>query len=268
VILVFTSFFFVFLRNIRRAIGDNLVAVLGPCGWVERQRRIWRTMWSFAWCLSERYERLATERDYTVTTDNLEAWHELSDSREGFVMVTAHIGNFEVGSMLPSLKEARRVHLVREREADPAAQEFVQKLLDRLPAAELYSWHFETTEPLQGLPLLQALRRGEIVAVQGDRPRTGARSIHAELFGRPFPFPAGPVTLARTARVAVLPVFVFRRGRRRYHVVFRSPLRVANTADRQHDLETAARRAASDIEWAIRQTPHQWFCFHRLWPDS
>ena len=46
---VFTAFFFVALLNIRRAIASNLVAVLGPCGWLERQWRIFRTMHAFAW---------------------------------------------------------------------------------------------------------------------------------------------------------------------------------------------------------------------------
>ena len=35
-ILIFTSFFFVFLFRIRRAIADNLEVVLGPCGRIER----------------------------------------------------------------------------------------------------------------------------------------------------------------------------------------------------------------------------------------
>src|SRR5262245_19939868 len=63
-ITVFSSFFCVALRNIRAALAANLVPVLGPCGWLERQRRIFRTMWTFAWCLTERYERLSTRRKF------------------------------------------------------------------------------------------------------------------------------------------------------------------------------------------------------------
>ena len=266
VILLFTSFFFVFLFKIRRAIARNLEAVLGPCGFVERQRRIWRTMWTFAWCLSERYQRLATDRAFEFRVENMEWWHQVADSGDGFVMLSAHVGNYEVGSMLPATEERRRVHLVREREANPEAQRFVEHLLDGMPEAEHYSWHFEDDQPMQGVPLLAALRRGEIVAMHGDRPRTGARMVETELFGRPFPLPAGPFTLARAAEAPILPAFVLREGRRRYRLVFREPFRVARTGDRNADVATAAARMAGDVQWAIRAEPHQWFCFRDVWP--
>jgi len=264
IITIFTSLFFLLLFRIRGAIAANLVPVLGPTGFLGRQRRIWRTMWTFAWCLSERYERLGTDRRFHFRVENMDAWQRVARTGEGFVMVSAHVGNYEVGSMLPSSEERRPVHLVREREANPAAQRYVEGLLARLPDADSYTWHFEGDEPLHGLPLLQALRRGEIVAVHGDRPRTGARTVAATLFGRPFPLPAGPATLARAAEVPILPAFVLREGRRRYRLVFREPFRVARTRDREQDLAEAVQRIAAEVEWAIRAEPHQWFCFRRV----
>src|SRR5262245_21994821 len=52
-----TCFFWFWLWNIRAAVASNLEAVLGPCGFFERQRRIWRTFYDLAWCLTERYEQ-------------------------------------------------------------------------------------------------------------------------------------------------------------------------------------------------------------------
>lgn len=268
VILVFTTFFFFSLVKIRGAIASNLEAILGSCGFVERQRRIWRTMHAFAWCLSERFERLVTDRPFEVEVEDAHIWHEIASSGRGFIMVTAHIGNYEVGSMLPSTEEARRVHLVREPEGNPEAQAFVQQLLDEQPGSEHYSWHFQSDSPLHALPLVHALQRGEVVAVQGDRPRTGARTVDATLFARPFELPAGPATLARTAQVSILPAFVLREGRRRYRLYFRQPIEAARTSDRQADLEQVMCRVAEHIEWAVKQAPHQWFCFRQLWPSS
>src|SRR5665811_2207617 len=51
-IAFFATFFWLTLRKIRAAVAANLEAVLGSCGWWERQRRIHRTFLSFAWCLS------------------------------------------------------------------------------------------------------------------------------------------------------------------------------------------------------------------------
>jgi lauroyl/myristoyl acyltransferase len=267
IIAVFTTFFFFTIFNIRRAIASNLTAVLGPAGFLSRQARMYRTMWAFAWCLSERYERLTTSRTFEVDASGLEHWREACASGHGLVMVTAHLGAYEIGSMIPAIKDGRRVHLVREPEVDPRAQEFIRESVASVES-DRYTMHFQSDDPLQGVVFLEALRRGEIVAMQGDRPRAGAKGIPGRLFARPFTFPAGPAALARMAEAPVLPVFALRRGRRRYHVVFSAPITVARTADRDRDLACAAEKIGAEIERAIRLAPHQWFCFRELWPDS
>ena len=263
--VVFTTFFFIFLRRIRAAITSNLEPVLGPCGWWERQRRIYRTMWQFGWCLNERNERLNMNGEFAVELEAIEHWNEVSLDGGGLILVTAHLGNYEVGSMLPSERESRRVHLVREPEADAKAQAFFENVVADFSQSQ-YTMHFQSDDPFQGLALLDALRRGEIVAMQGDRPRAGGWSIDAMLFGKPFPLPPGPAVLARTAGVPILPVFVFREGRRRYRVVFRPPILSPRTGNRAADLQWTMQRVAADLEWAVRREPHQWFCFKKVWP--
>lgn len=260
---VFSTFFWIALRKIRAAIASNLEAVLGPCGWWERQRRIHRTFHTFAWCLSERYERLSTDRVFTIEAEGLEEWRELAGKPGGFILVTAHLGAWEVGSMLPSARHGRRVHVVREPETDPRAQRFIEGLI-RSCGGELYITHF-ADDPQLGVDLLDALRQGEIVALQGDRPRSGGRTVEASLFGRPFALPVGPAALARAAGVPIVPVFVLREGRLRYRCYLRPAIQVAQTADRQRDLQEALERFVGDLEAVIRREPYQWFCFRRLW---
>lgn len=267
-ILLFTSFFFVTLRRIRKALAANLVPVLGRCGWLGRQLRIWRTMWSHAWCNSERYERLSTARRFRIEAEGLPYWRAATAERaRGFVLITAHVGAWDVSSFLPSMVEGRPVHVVREQEPDPEAQRFIEEVYGE-GAAEHYTLHFSRDNPALGGVLLGALRRGEMVGIQGDRPVTTGRSVRVELFGHPFDLPAGPVALARAAEVPVVPVFCFREGRRRYRLVVREPIPVPATDDPRADHESALRRIAREVEWAIRQHPHQWFCFRDLWRNG
>ncbi len=264
-ITLFTTFFFVALRRIRKAIANNLEVVLGPTGWWQRQRRIYRTMWNLAWCLSERYERLSGTREAALTLRGEEVWRRLLDGPEGFVIATAHIGSWETALLNPAAGRERTIHVVREEEMDPRAQELVSELVRDGSGANV-KMHFVSGDDarLAG-ELLGALRVGDVVAVQGDRPRSGGRAAAVKIFDRDLELPVGPVALARAAQVEIVPLFCFRRGRLDSEVVVREPFRVARTSDRRADVEHALERLASEIEWAIRESPFQWFCFRDLW---
>jgi len=195
--------------------------------------------------------------------ENVAAWSRSTDGT-GAILVTAHVGNWEIGSALPSQHEQRPVHVVREEELDPRAQEFIRALLlERM--GPLYTTHFAANDPALGIRLSEALGRGEIVALQADRPRAGGRTVPVELFGQAFELPIGPMALARATGAPLLPVFVLRTGRLRYRLCFCDPIRVASSADRRHDIAAAAQAVADTIAWAVRQAPHQWFCFRKLW---
>jgi len=262
---LFTCFFAIALRRIRRAIKANLAAVLGPAGFLEAERRVWRTLLTFAWCLTERYEHLAGRRSPQLEVDHREAWDRLVAARRGFIVLTAHLGNWEAAAAVAVAHLDSRMHLVREEELDPEAQRFVRQLVAGRMGPGFVT-HF-AGDPSLGLLLGDALGRGEVVALQGDRPRAGGQAIATALFGRPFLLPAGPLALARVSAAPLLPAFAFREGRGRYRVVFRDPIQVATTDDRKRDLEHAAWELTRVLEWAIARAPHQWFCFRRLWPE-
>lgn len=264
---IFTPIFYLALGDVRRAIGSNLAVVMGPCGFWRRQYRAWRTLWNFAWCLTERYEGLAAGRRVECEADSVEEWRDLLGETEGFVLVTAHVGHWEMGAMVAGSRRRRAVNVVREEELDPKSQEFLRGLFQGLDE-DLLKVHFARNDPSFGIRLLQALRRGEIVALQGDRPRAYSRSLPSELFGRPIQLPPGPVTLARSAGALILPIFAFRTGRLKTRAVFREPIRVEHTADRQADIAAGLKRIAEEVEWAVRQDPYQWFCFRQLWPED
>ena len=263
-IWIFTTFFYLFLHRIRRALGSNLTVILGPSGFWRRQRRVYATLMNFAWCVSERYERLVTDRRVEATAEGEELWQDVVASKSGVILMTAHIGHWEVGSMLAPSMEKRHVHIVREEEMNPRAQEFMQGLFEEQDG-QGFTMHFAKNDPMLGVKLLRALQAGEMVAVQGDRPRTTGGVLAGQIFGHPIDLPKGPVALARASGCPILPVFVYRAGRLRSHIVFQAPIFVTNTADRDADVAAAAQAMATAVETAIRREPTQWFCFGRLW---
>ncbi|HVS65599.1 MAG TPA: lysophospholipid acyltransferase family protein [Thermoanaerobaculia bacterium] len=270
---LFATSFFLFLGGVRRALAANGAAVHEAItgermGWLASRRHAWRTVSNHAWCMTETYEALAGRSSATEpVVEGLEHWQAL-DPRQGLVLVTAHIGHWEVGSRLAGTAGARCVHVVREPELDPQAQAFLSELLGRV-TGQSYHVHFaQPGDPTLGARLLGALRRGEVVALQGDRPRQGGRTVDVELLGRPYELPLGPLALARCAGVPLLPVYALRAGRRRSIMIFRPPIRVSGAGERSAALEAAARRLASDLGEVLARAPDQWFCFRRVWEQS
>jgi KDO2-lipid IV(A) lauroyltransferase len=255
--------FLLALRQVRLALAANLEPVLGAAGYWERQRRAFRSLRTFSYCLGERYEFLQFPDRFTVEVEGLEHLGPAPSAGQGLIFVTAHLGAWETTSKRMSLSLGRGAHVVREEEIDSRSQAFMQKLLDEQGGARCTT-HFAGSPGL-GLELLAALRRGDVVALQGDRPRAGGQTVEASLFGRPLALPEGPMMLARAAGVPLVPTFSFREGRSRYRVVLREPIRVPAEGSRAGVTKEAAQKLAGELEWAIRHAPHQWFCLRRLW---
>lgn len=264
---LFGTAFYVFLHNVRRAIIHNLTVVLGPCGFWAGQRRALRTIVNFSCCFGDRYERLARAQRFRVTVEGGEIWQELSRSGRGIILVTAHVGAWDALSQLAPSGLARAVHVVREEEIDPASQEFIRRLVRERGDPSCHT-HFATGDPRLGLQLKEALEHGDLVALQGDRPRAGTRDIVTTLFGRPTHLPAGPAVLGRVSGAPLLPVFCFRERHYLYRVVFRPTIQVCRDGNRDAAVEEATRALGREIEWAVRERPYQWFALGRIWPSA
>ncbi|MBL9079111.1 MAG: hypothetical protein JNL08_16525 [Planctomycetes bacterium] len=265
VVWLSTWFFWAVLWQIRAAVAANLEAVLGPCSWFERQRRIWRTFHEYAWCLTERYEQFHQADRMRFEFAGEAVYADMQANPRGYVFFTAHFGNWEMGPLLRDVPRGRKIHVVREPEMSRSAQRFVGELFERHPRRDQFVVHYAGADLALGARLLMALRQGDVVAMPGDRPRAGMATTTATMFGRPMQLPPGPAALARAAGAPLVPVFVFREGRRHYRIELRTPIEVEQGDDKAAAIGRAVDRMAAACEQAIRERPHHWFCWARLW---
>lgn len=171
----------------------------------------------------------------------------------GLVMLTAHLGNWELGGRLLAQRRGRPPHVVVAAEADPEVERFLRG--GSSPVRFVVR-----DDAMAALPLVSALRRGGVVALQGDRAVGNRSDVSAPFFGADALFPLGPFVLARAARVPVVPSFCVLAADRRYVVTVGEPIDVEPGGER-----AALTRWVAVLERAVAAHPEQWFNFFDVW---
>ncbi|HQR47043.1 MAG TPA: lysophospholipid acyltransferase family protein [Thermoanaerobaculia bacterium] len=185
------------------------------------------------------------------------------DAGRGAILLTAHVGNFELGGLfLRALGLSAAVAYV------PDPSPVVERHRADARAALGLAGVPVTSSPLAFVPLLRALREGRFVAMQGDRDVSGT-GRPLPFFGRPVPFPVGPFHLAAVSGAPVLPVFILMEPDGRYRVTVEAPLRLGLAAGSRTDPDDGQLLAAltawvSILERVIRENPDQWYLFTRF----
>ncbi len=169
------------------------------------------------------------------------------------VSLTAHVGNWDLAGRLLAQQSARPTHVV-------VAEEEV-RALERWLRRDGNGVRFvPRSHPTVSLTLMAALRRGEPVALQGDRALGNRGDVLVPFFGRPAPFPVGPFRLARAAAASIVPAFCTLGADRRYAVRVLAPLTIARGGE-----EDALRAWVALLERIVDEKPTQWFNFFDIW---
>ena len=178
--------------------------------------------------------------------ENLEA--ALSRNR-GILLVTGHVGNWELGGiffghLLP------RVHVVTL----PNGVEKIDKIRRGYRGNHNINTIVLDGSPFSILEMMTALRRNEMLAMLVDR-WNGEDGLWEDFFGVRMPFPRGPIALSRATGAPILPAFVVKEGNT-YRVIIHQPF----TAECEDDM-ACTRRIFRCLEKVISRYPDQWYNF-------
>jgi KDO2-lipid IV(A) lauroyltransferase len=257
--------FFLILKRERRAVSGNLRRISGRRGLALQ----WKVYWVFySFCdlmVSYCFVPQATHSqllDMLVDSEGGDKIKQCLAAGNGLIVWTAHVGNWEFASRL--LAMYGRVNVARVVEDNPA-----ETTLRNLMSSEL----IKTVDLKQGVPatleLLQALRRNEIVAIQGDRVYQH-RTFEVPFFSQPTSFPLGPFLLSQVSRAPVLPAFVIRRGWLRYQPLMGDPIPAvpppATRGDDDAGLYEAMCQAVRFLETTLTTHYDQWMNYFDFWP--
>ena len=173
------------------------------------------------------------------------------------VGVSAHTGTAEIVVQALTYRARRFTALIEELEP-PAFHDYVLSLRSSA-GGDFYTAGFRGVRAC-----LDALRRGEVVGMLGDRDIQGT-GMCATMFGERVKLPRGPWELARRTGAVVLPVFTSRGWNDQFTVHIEEPFRVDSTADAEADVRAAIDRWAILLERHLRRSPGQWAVLEDFW---
>lgn len=204
--------------------------------------------------LSLNHLELSRQRRYVHGIAGEEHLQAALASPRGFLVATAHIGNWDLAGRLLSA-HGRTVHVL----VAPEQEATIQRLLRErdCPPNLRFVAHGAAGGFVQ---LLMALRRGDVVAFQTDRGTGHRRDMPVTFFGAPALFPYGPFALAAAAQVPILPCFCLMRPDRHYDIFVDEAIPVARDQETQ-----ALQHMVRVLERYVAMAPDQWFNFYDVW---
>lgn len=259
----FGSAFWALLSKQRRAVANNWRVMGLAHNELEANSGALRTFIEFALSLTDGHESIAKGLDgYVLDSPSDERFSGPVRSGRGCILLTAHTGSWEVVGRLIGRNHGAPLTMVMTREQNASTRSFADALRTRKNEGD-FEIAYVGSDPLAALPLVNALRRGRVVALQFDRVPPGMASISVPFFGRMQPFPAGPFRLAQLAGCELIMAFTHRTDFRRYAVEIPPIIRVPKGKDEEL-IRVAVASAARELEAFVRRHPTHWFHFEPL----
>lgn len=201
---------------------------------------------------------LGPQMDKYVTSEGLENLENARKHNKGVIMITGHIGNWELlGAFLARCNIPFTV-IAREN-----SNPHLNKLLEHYRALAGFKTIFrEEISTVKNT--LKLLRNGELIGILVDQ-HTRVDSLKVPFFGKPAHTPVGPLTLARKTSAPIIFTTIHRLPSGQHRAIFSGPLELQKTDDKTGDLYENAKLINRLYEETIRRYPEQWVWMHRRW---
>jgi KDO2-lipid IV(A) lauroyltransferase len=199
----------------------------------------------------------------------LESWEGLEHleraqaAGRGIVLVTGHLGHWELGGELLSVRGLPMTVITLE-EPSTTLTAWREQYRRRVGIQTL------TVGPGREFAIVEmmgVLRANGCLAMLVDRPYPGSGAPVA-FFGRPSEFSTAPALLWHHTGAAVIPAFVLRQPNGRYRAIAGAPLPFTEEGGTRAALARNTQTVASAFESVIRDYPDQWFNYVPIWPTQ
>lgn len=243
----------------RKYVKENLKAIFPEKSSREVRRIRIRMARNFAKYLVDffRFEKLDVEYiKKNIRIENVTYFDEAISKNKGVVVLSAHLGNWELGAVVVALL-GYHFWVVALPHKEKKVNDF-------------FNFQRES-KGIKIIPLgkaarksLDILRDNGLLALAGDRDFTGRGAI-IDFFGKPAIFPEGPAALSLKTGASIVPGFMLRNPDDTFTLRIEKPLEFTSTGDKNEDKKQLMKKYIKIFEQYIRQYPDQWYMFKRFW---
>lgn len=188
----------------------------------------------------------------------------LKDNGRGSILLSAHIGNWEIAGQMLDVTKTKFNILMYDNEAEKM-KEYMSKVMIKknfhvIPIRDGDMGHL--------VELHKAFANNELVVMHGDRFLPGAPTIEKIFMGKKAKFPAGPFIMAAKFGVPIILVFGVKESKTHYHFFARKPIEVKRARTKE-ELDKAVAEISDryilELEQMLKRYPTQWFNFYDFW---
>jgi KDO2-lipid IV(A) lauroyltransferase len=245
-----------------RGVGETNLRLAFPDMPAEEREKILRMEyrnlgWQLAeFCQMRRYTPENT-RDF-IRYDGLENYLAARDRGQGVLIVTGHLGAWELSSYYHSLM-GHPMGMVIRRLDNELVDRLVNGVRCRHGNKVLHKDDFARG-------LLASMRKGETVGILMDTNMTPPQGVFVDYFGHAACTASGLARVALRTGAAVLPGFLlWEESEQKYVLRFGDELKLVRTGDDDADAVANTQMFTTAIEQYVRRYPEQWLWLHRRW---
>ena len=228
-----------------------------------RLKSAWKTYVNhclFAGAVIDKFAMYAGKK-FDIEIEGGDHFRDLAERQEGFVLLSAHIGNYEIAGYTLVCQNKRINALVYAGE-----KASVMKNRDRMFAATNTRMIAISQDMSHLFEIDKALADGEIVSMPADRSSGSQKYILHDFLGAKARFPFGPFSASRVHLLNVLAVNVMKTSLRRYKI-YVTPLPYDRSATREEQIRQLSSAYVAELERRVRQYPTQWYNYFEFWEE-
>lgn len=230
------------------------------------RRYVYKTYYVFGQTLLDKVAVFSgAKTNFTIEHEGQEHMKLLRDQKKACILISAHMGNWEVAGNMLEMHDLTFNILLYDNE-----EQQMKEYMDTVLKNKNYKMITlkEDNDMAFLVDLHKAFSNNEWVVMHGDRFREGAPTLEKDFFGRKAKFPAGPFILAAKFGVPVIFAFAFKETDKHYHFYASPPLeypRSRNEADTDKVVLELSDKYLAHVKEMVKKYPTQWFNFYDFW---